>query len=347
MTFNEMQVRRVQITGKSSFTLSLPKEWIMSIGLKRNDPVGIIIRNCGDLIITANITGDLAQRKKVFNLEGNINSTHFFRNLIGTYIGGFTQIEIRSVDPIPLSLKKVITEFLDLVIGFEVVEETNIRILLCDLFNPFEMPFAMLLRRIYLIARKMQIDSAEALLLHDYSLSQDIIERDRDVDRLYWLISRHTTMIMQNYEINERMSVSFDEIMHYYQTSRIIERFADHAVVIATCVQNFDLTQLTEETQKTIKIVLQDTVKIFDSCLAVFFSNDMRGANRIIESVNNYQDTFQTINHEIMRLPIDIALSMRNIVDSIHRISEYSVDIAEEVINYCIKVEKDTDNRVV
>jgi phosphate uptake regulator len=344
MTFHEMQIRRVQMTGKSSYILTLPKEWIVSIGIKKNEPLGMIIKDCGDLIITANIEGNFAQRETVITLECDANPVYVFRSLVGTYIGGFTRIEIKSVDTIPISIKKAIHDFVDQVIGFEVVEETNVRILLRDLINPLEMPFAMLIRRMYLIARGMQIDSAEALLLHDNSLAQDIIIRDQDVDRIHWLVSRYTNIIMQNYQNNEHVPISLDEIMHFYQTSRIIERFADHAVLIATCIQNFDINQLTEETKEIIKITLQDTVKLFDSCLSVFFSNDTRGANRIIESVHHYEDNFKTINNEIMRFPTDIAISIRNISDSIHRTSEYSADIAEEVINYCMKIEKDIDN---
>lgn len=344
MTFHEMQIRRVQMTGKSSYTLSLPKEWIVSIGIKKNAPLGMSIKDCGDLIISPNISGDFAQKEKVINLKCGVDPVYVFRSLVGTYIGGYTRIEITSVKPIQISIKKVIHDFVDQVIGFELVEETNVKILLRDLINPLEMPFGMLVRRMYLIARRMQIDSADALLLHDNSLAKDIIERDRDVDRIHWLISRYTNMILQNDQNNERVPISYDEILHFYQTSRIIERFADHAVLIAMCVQNFDITQLTGETKEIIKIALQDTVKLFDSCLSVFFSNDIRGANKIIESVHHYEDNFQIINHEIMLLPTDIAISMRNISDSIHRTSEYSADIAEEVINYCIKVGKDINN---
>ena len=37
-----MELRKVQVSGGSSFIISLPKEWAIKNGIKKNDKVGVI-----------------------------------------------------------------------------------------------------------------------------------------------------------------------------------------------------------------------------------------------------------------------------------------------------------------
>ena len=46
-----VDIRRVQITGGSSFMVTLPKDWANSIGLKKNDSVSLQPQPDGSLII--------------------------------------------------------------------------------------------------------------------------------------------------------------------------------------------------------------------------------------------------------------------------------------------------------
>ena len=47
-----MDIRRVQVTGGSSFMITLPKEWAESVGLKKNDPVMVVPQPGGGLLLS-------------------------------------------------------------------------------------------------------------------------------------------------------------------------------------------------------------------------------------------------------------------------------------------------------
>ena len=47
-----MDVRRVQVTGGSSFMITLPKAWADSVGLKKNDPVSVVPQQNGHRLLT-------------------------------------------------------------------------------------------------------------------------------------------------------------------------------------------------------------------------------------------------------------------------------------------------------
>ncbi|MFH0966097.1 MAG: PhoU domain-containing protein [Methanobacteriota archaeon] len=330
------------MTGGSSFVLTLPKDWIQSLQIKKNDPLGIVIKEDGDLLITGNITGEAIQRKKILEIGSESDPHSFFRNLIGVYIAGYHCIEIKSKNRIPPLIRKAVRNFSDQVIGLEPVQESESGIILRDLFNPLEMPFENSLNRMYSISKEMIIDSVRALISYDIALADDVIFRDRDVDRLFWLIARQTNIILESPRKSERMNNSTAEIFHYYQTGRIVERIADHAVSIAKCIQQFDISMVTEETSASVHDASQEAIKVFDTSISAFFSHDLKKANQIIESVYQYEHTFHCINDEILNLPTESAVQIRRVSDSIRRIGEYSADIAEEVINYGVICSQDT-----
>ncbi|WP_319580209.1 phosphate uptake regulator PhoU [uncultured Methanospirillum sp.] len=248
-----MQIRKVQTSGNSSFSLSLPKEWIETYEVHKNRPVGVIFKDNGDLLITTNLNGNSICRTKLLEIRPDENPTLFFRKLIGVYISGYNRIEIRSDKPIPISLIHEVRNFIDLVIGFEIVEETTDKIFLCDLISPYDIPVEKLIRRMYNIAKDMQTNSSRALFDNNKSQAYNIIECDQEVDRIYWLLARLTNMIIENLDLCNKTRLSIDEIIHYYQVGTIIERFADNTVLIAKCVGKLDMDHVSNDTQLIIQ----------------------------------------------------------------------------------------------
>ena len=57
-----MEVRRVQLTGGSSYILTLPKEWITSLNIKKNTPLGIHMQADGTLLITSKMMQEQLSR---------------------------------------------------------------------------------------------------------------------------------------------------------------------------------------------------------------------------------------------------------------------------------------------
>nr|WP_319539506.1 phosphate uptake regulator PhoU [uncultured Methanospirillum sp.] len=339
-----MDIRRVQMTGGSSYVLTLPKDWVTSLNIRKNDPVGVMIQADGDLMITGNLTGDLPPRTRVVNIEQGMDSQMLFRILVGIYIAGYNIIEIRSKDRIQGTLRRTIRAFSDQVIGLEPVEEEETVIILRDLFNPLDMPLETSFRRMYAVTTGMLTDSAEGLKSCDLARIQDVEFRDRDVDRLFWLISRQTSMILQSPRNAERMKTTISEVLHYLQTGRIVERVADHAVLISRSVGMIGSGAIAEEVRFMISRAMSEADKLFEQSVSAFFSHDMKKANRVLGSASPLEQSLHQINQDILTLPTDSVMIARKITDSIRRIGEYSGDIAERVIDFGVVPDADSDS---
>jgi phosphate uptake regulator len=180
----------------------------------------------------------------------------------------------------------------------------------------------------------MHHDAIEALLKDDAELAEDVIDRDNDVDRLFWLIARQTNMIMQNIHLSQKMNTSISQMLPHYQVGRIMERVGDHCVRMAHNAEKIRSSDLGTELSAHVLHASDEAILVFEKSVEAFFTHDMKKANRMIESIHHLEKNYALINDEILILPTTIAVPIRNITDSIRRTGEYSADIAENAINY-------------
>ncbi|MDD1728937.1 MAG: phosphate uptake regulator PhoU [Methanospirillum sp.] len=335
-----MEIRRVQMTGGSSYVITLPKNWVESLHIKKNDPLGVLIQPDGTLMVTKNISGDQIQRVKELMVDQQTEPEYFLRLLIGTYIAGYSAIRITTKDRIPGQIRVKLREFSSMVIGPECVEETDQSILLKDLLNPLEMPFENSLKRMFVIVKGMHHDAIESLLHNDHALAEDVMDRDNDVDRLFWLIARQTNMIMQNIHLSRKMNTSIVRMLPHFQVGRIMERVGDHGVRIAHNAMKIKTDDVGDDLSSLILTASEGAIQVFEKSVEAFFSHDLKKANRMIESIHHLEENYNRINSGILSLPTTVAVPIRNIADSIRRTGEYSADIAENVINYEMMVEE-------
>ncbi|PKL60943.1 MAG: PhoU family transcriptional regulator [Methanomicrobiales archaeon HGW-Methanomicrobiales-4] len=322
------------MTGGSSYVITLPKTWIESLNVKKNDPLGILVQPDGTLLVTKNIAGDQIHRIKEIHVDQYTEPDFFLRLLIGAYIAGYNAIRISTKERIPGQIRVKLREFSSMVIGPECVEETDQSILMKDLLNPLEMPFENSLKRMFVIVKGMHHDAIEALLKDDADLAEDVIDRDNDVDRLFWLIARQTNMIMQNIHLSRKMNTSISQMLPHYQVGRIMERVGDHCVRMAHNAEKIRSSDLGTELSSRVLHASDEAIQVFEKSVEAFFTHDMKKANRMIESIHHLEKNYALINDEILILPTTIAVPIRNITDSIRRTGEYSADIAENAINY-------------
>jgi len=334
-----MEIRRVQMTGGSSFVVTLPKDWAESQNIKKNDPVGLMVQPDGTLLVTKKITEEPVQRIKEIDCSTISDPAFLFRLLIGTYITGFSMIRITSKKRFPPFVRTVVRDFTQMTIGQEVVEETEEVIAIKDLLNPAEMPFDNTIRRMFVIVKTMHEDAITALVTHNKTLADDVIARDMDADRLNWLIARQTNMIMQNVSLSRKMGISPSRAMNYYMLSRIIERVGDHAVRIAehtVPIIEFDIDKdiLTAIRKSSIM-----SLEIFDRSIVSFFNTDMKEAHRNIESITALENICGDINNMVLGQETMLAINIGYIAESIRRAAEYAGDISETVINLLVENE--------
>jgi phosphate uptake regulator len=332
-----MDIRKVQVTGGSSFVVTLPKEWAEQQKLKKNDPVGILLQPDGTLLVTKKIHEEPLQRTKEIDVTSISDPAYLFRILIGTYITGFNIVRISSKNRFLPFVRVVVRDYIRMTIGQEVVDETENAISIKDLLNPSEMPFENTLKRMYVIIKNMHEDAIAAFDTRNKVLAEDVIRRDTDADRLNWLIARQTNMIMQNSSLSRKMGITTGMAMHYYILSRIIERIGDHAVRIAEQALPILDREIDNDVKSAIGKASALSLEIFDRSIISFFNNNIKEAHRNIESVGGLETLCTEINNLALAQETPVAISIGYMAESIRRCGEYAGDISENVINFLVE----------
>jgi phosphate uptake regulator len=335
-----MEIRRVQLTGGSSYIITLPKEWIKSLRIKKNDPLGIHVQSDGTLLLTPKITQEQLPKVKEFDVSRIPKPTYLLQLLIGAYIAGYTSLKITSPSRMSTATRNVIRSFTQLAIGPEVIEETDTSIILKDLHNPTEMPFDRTIKRMHIIVKGMNEDVIRALETKDKTLAEDVISRDNDIDRLHWFVARQYNILLQNASLTDKMNITIQMASTCFLISRIIERIGDHVVKIAQNTPNLIHSNLDRKIIQKILTANAQSLDIFNKSISSFFKKDIKASNETFESLVKLELLCEEINTLALQQKGIVAISIGYIIESIRRIGEYAEDISENVINYLVGEEQ-------
>jgi len=332
-----MDIRKVQMTGGSSYVVTLPKDWVVANGIKKHDPIGMIVQQDGSLIITSNTEGDRAKTSKIVDLKTIEKPSYLLRILLGSYIQGYSVIEVMGDRTISAPLRDVVTDFTKLTIGTEIIEEDDRSIKIKDLLDPAEMPFENTIKRIFILVRNMHRDAIAALGTGDDLVLNEIIQRDDDVDRLHWLIARQSNIAMSDTQLARRMDIKSVDAIYFFLISRIMERIGDHAVAIAGNVEIRLKGKVRAKATRDIEDASKFAIDLFTESINAWSKKDISAANRVLDSVRELRPLCERINRNAMKMEGEFSIAESYIAESIRRTGEYSGDIAELTINYLIR----------
>jgi len=334
MTYN-IETRKVQQTGGSSYIVSLPKEWIDRHGIQAKDTIGILPQPDGNLMITPYINSQQYIKEKSFDID-EINSSDFlFRLLIGAYIMGYSIIKIKSSKKFHHQMRSTIENFINVAMGPEIIEETSNTILIKDLLDPKEMPFDKTIKRMYILAQNMHEDAVRALENGNKALAEQVITRDDQIDRLNWLVERQAHIVLRDIILCQKMNITLEDASNFQLISRFLERIADHAVKIAKSVLRINFQKIDKNLLNSITMVSKLSLDLLNLSLDAWLQKSLKLANKNIESIENLISKCEKIVFNSDN-SAEYAVEIGYIIESIRRTGEYSSDISEIIINNLI-----------
>ncbi len=328
-----MEVRKVQQTGKSSYIVTLPKEWVLSHGIKKNDSVGLEITPDGNLLIIPKIEKRKVKRSKVIRVVETTNPTLLFRLLVSAYIMGHSEIKVEG--SLTTEHKKFVRKFVKMAIGEEIIEEGENYVVIKDLLDPHEMPFNKSIKRMFVILQNMIKDSVRSIELKNEELARDVIARDDEIDRLHWLIGRQYSMMIRNFSTAKILGVTLWEGVNYFLVSKYLERIGDHAARIAQ--YGLEIIGVDGKILNKIESGTEISLQMLFSSVSSFLNGDIKLANQTINGISSLTTMCEDIHKTALKYTGKVAISIGYIAESIRRIGEYSADISERALNMWVE----------
>jgi phosphate uptake regulator len=325
-----MKTRKVQITGGSTFTVSIPKEWALENGIEAGTEVSFYPE--GESLLLAPRRGDepIEGTLDIADLHGR----DLTRAVVTMYVSGFDVIRLET-DQVSAGQRRSVRDATQGLVGLEVVEETGDRIVLQDLLDSGQLSVHNAVTRMRLIATTMLADAVTALIEDDDDLAADVIERDDDVDRLWFMVSRVFRSTLRNPGAAAEIGLGREACFDYHSSARQLERIADHSAKIARIA--LDLGAVPEDVGGALSSLHEDAVAVVEQAMDAFLEDEgdraTRLANQAREEVDAIDEHTRTVDERIRTLDdAHQAQFLGLVVDSLSRTADYGGNIAETAL---------------
>lgn len=335
------ETRKIQFTGKSSYIVSLPKQWVMDLGLKQGDQIRMVRKDSSTLEIYPPKFETRSQKKEDATIEiENEETFTIVRKLISLYFLGYKTINIKpkSGRLNPNQRNAVKEAVKRMLMGSEIISDSSSGITIQVLVNLLELSVDGAIKRMIHLAKSMSNDAILAMSENNLELAHEVINTDDEVDRFGFYIIRQLKIAIQNEHMLKEMGFkNARDCLGYRLVVKNIERTGDHAVLIAN-----DIIEFKKPVKKDIVEKIQDMNEfalsvLDDSCLALF-KEDYVQAEKTIEKTSEIVKYEKKVRDASKSLKDDEEIyRIRRMTENIRRISEYASDIAEIVLNMNIE----------
>lgn len=342
----EPETRRVQLTGGATLIVSLPKEWTRATDLKPGDEVLVMPQPDLSLLVVPKKIDKMTAFEATLNVQDDLsNKDHLERILLSYYLAGYDVFKL-NFDVSTATQKKEIKDLVRRKLtGVEVTEEGRNSLVMQNLIDIPDVKINDIVLKIIRALAGMLEDIRTALDTADKSILNDIIERDNEVDKFYWLLNRLLKrMVVSKHSMSLSGLKDPRNLLEYATINKSLERAADHVVEISYELLNMGSAYLIGIPKDVRNKLGEMTVldhKLLDSISKAFLDSiTLEEVNRIIDlAKSESKSSIPNIMNDIAKIEIDPSLSasIRTIINSLSRIGEYISDIGEAVINLTIE----------
>lgn len=358
MAEKDLGYRRVQCTGRGSYIISLPKEWIQDIGLKRGSEIAFNVQTDSSLTLVPRKLKEKTEEDESTKLkeyyinvgpEEDLQSTLRMIKALYVISADIMRIHFRGIEDASKCKTEIKNFARDTFLGSEVIEETPDEITLQILIKHSEFPIEKAVRRMAIIALSANRDAISALKNRNQELFQNVINTNHDVNRLGLYVVLQLKFGIERNLFRELGFETPKEFLLYRIVVNDIKNIGENALNIVNNLATFQ--KLIDDQLLFIKEPIDEEVysqmlnfnalahQLFEEATRAMFKREYNDAEKIIPKRKSYV----TLENDLIRLMSskkldpNISAILRLVLDSSRRILDYAQDIAELTLNRTVE----------
>ena len=331
---NTRQTRRMQLSGGSTYIISLPKEWIDELKIKVGENITIVKNSNQSMTLFPREQNSEKQITAVIYSSQKDSGDSVKRKIIAAYLAGYKTIQIKTKGmKIPSEHSRSVRELVrSSMIGTEIVESSSEAMTIQILTRLPELSFETALKRMYLMATNMIKESIEALEEVDISHADEVVNMDDEVDRFGLYMRRNLVLAVGNEYILQDMGLKRpSECLEYRTIVSKIERIGDHACLIAKRIK-FIEENIDQKVIIKIKKLSEKSLEVFVESITAVQNHDFQKGENVAEKVSKVIEEEKEIMSKIKEGEKNSTV-IKFVLEDLRRIAEYSSDIAEVAID--------------
>lgn len=337
----EEDIRHVQLTGKSTFIISLPRKWVNEVNLNKGETLSIIEQNDKSLLL---VPKSVKKPTKATDISVIVSSkdkaSSVMRKVTSLYLIGFNLIRLKfTEEKMGIQQRDMIKDFVRrMLVGTEIIADSKNEMTLQILMGYPQLSVSDALRRISIIVVSMHRDAINSLIEPNKGLVEEVIRTDDEVDRFNFYIIRQLKAAVEDARILGEIGLRRPrDCLGYRLITKSVERVGDHAVSIAKNSSALKIP-IDSDIFQTLNEMSLSAVSEFEESIKSLFEKNYLVADSVIERKELIDEYEAKILKQILEKKFDAETtsSLRLIVESIRRTAKYGSDIAEIVLNMTV-----------
>jgi len=232
-----MDYRKLQALGGGTLLVSLPKAWVTKTRLQQGDTVGLEETPSGAIIVYPKDVVGAEEKSYVSVKATGVDPQAVIRDVTAAYLLGYNIINVAGDRAQIATVKKFLRESVHGLLGLEVVGEEPTSLTLQFLLDIDTIPPEKLYRRMNNLARSMYVDALQAAAEADPSLLEDVMQRDVDINRLFFLMVRLLRSTMADTRMAAKLGLTNVQCMDYRVAAHNVELLGDHSYALASLLK--------------------------------------------------------------------------------------------------------------
>lgn len=322
-----MDLRKIQRTGGGTFFVCLPKDWAERNRLDRGSVVALSETADGQLTINPKYGVERAPQVAAIKPTSLLD-----REIVEKYLLGYDIIRVEAEERISPNNREVVKQASSRLVGLEIVEEDYSKIVMQCLLEPSTFPPEKILRREYSIASGMHRDAVTALIEGDVHLAKNVVARDNEVNRLYFLLVRILRTVIQNPGLSEKLGVLPIDCLDYRLTASFVESIGDQSAQIGEKVIRLGGAKIADDLSQLVLKLHTIAYDLHENAINAVFSRDISMAEFVRTNAEKVAATFHEVETMCLEQPAEISPHILAVASLITRIYDNSLDIADLVM---------------
>ena len=305
-----MHRRKIQLVAGTTYTVSLPKEWVKKNHLKEKNEIALYEKNDETLVISAQLSEN--EKMKEISLDADKYASNIDRILFAVYYMGVETINLFSKIGLSKDVKSIIRKTLTHMSGTEISYEDKRKITIKVLLDKSKIDIMQVLYRIYLLLDTSLLNVRDELNIEEIRLNEN------EIDRLYHLMAKVIMLSLTNSDILHSSKIkNVSLVPSYFLLSKRLEdlgdsinhlsKYMDRKNIMFSDDEKKVIDFLRVELQRSIKHVMRRADKNFEKADA----EQVAIIKRYIKTVEN--KIIRNYLQEMVRHVIDIEDEIINI----------------------------------
>jgi len=272
-----MDYRKLISFGKSSFVVSIPKEWMSTNNLQKGDTVTLNIRN-QNLIIQPKDSHEIKNESEIVISVDDKSLKYLDKEIISAYINNYRKIVLEGSQIKTKS--RDIQKLIHNLIALEVMEQKSNVIVAQDFLNMKDLSIHNLIKKMDIAARSLLADARRSFEENNY---ENISQRDEDINRLFFLICRAIKYGLRNPLMAPATFgvAGCEDLLNLRLAATYIEKISDTAKRAA---RYMGLVKFSEKQKKEFIKILGKIDQQFVEMMEAYYKKDVEKALKICDT---------------------------------------------------------------